>query len=280
MERPESNSENARLAPVTYLPGVQPPTQPQLPGRSASGPIAASRPIAASHPIAASVPTTASVPSTASRPSFAAMYDDDDDEEGFDLPVDDACARLEAEAQAREAQAREAQARDALPDREAEVARAENVSMHALTRRGQSRRELERILRSRNLPDDVIVDEVDRLERVGLIDDVALGQNLVGVLQERKGLGRTGIASELTRRLLSPAAIAYALELVDTGDELARARELAVKRAGQLASYDRETAQRRLSAYLARRGYSGSTVRAAVDHALAGRHAATAVRFR
>jgi regulatory protein len=80
--------------------------------------------------------------------------------------------------------------------------------------------------------------------------------------------------------MLSPAAIEYALELVDTSDELARARELAVKRAGQLASYDRETAQRRLSGYLARRGYSGSTVRAAVEHALSERHSATGVRFR
>ena len=57
---------------------------------------------------------------------------------------------------------------------------------------------------------------------------VALAQNLVGTLQERKGLGRSGIAAELTRRLLSPAAIEYALELIDTGDELARARDIAV----------------------------------------------------
>jgi regulatory protein len=166
------------------------------------------------------------------------------------------------------------------PSRQDDLARAENVSMHALTRRGQSRRELERTLRSRDLPDDVIAHEVERLEGVGLIDDIALAQNLVGVLQERKGLGRTGIAAELTRRLLSPAAIEYALELVDTSDELGRARELAVKRAAQLSSYDRATAQRRLSGYLARRGYSGSTVRAAVDHALSGSRPASGVRFR
>ena len=166
------------------------------------------------------------------------------------------------------------------PSRDDDLARAENVSMHALTRRGQSRRELERTLRARDLPEDVIDHEIQRLEGVGLIDDIALAQNLVGVLQERKGLGRTGIAAELTRRLLSPAAIEYALELVDTSDELARARELAVKRAAQLASYDRETAQRRLSGFLARRGYSGSTVRAAVEHALARSRSANGVRFR
>lgn len=165
-------------------------------------------------------------------------------------------------------------------DTDTEHARAEEVSMRALTRRGQSRRELERLLRGREFSDEVIDHEVDRLERVGLIDDVALAQNLVGILQERKGLGRTGIAAELARRMVSPAAIEYALELVDSGDELARARELAVKRAAQLTSYDRATAERRLTGYLARRGYPGSTVRAAVEHALAARHASAGVRFR
>ena len=156
--------------------------------------------------------------------------------------------------------------------------RAENVALHALTRRGLSKREVERTLRARDLGDDVVAEEVERLEGAGLIDDMALAQNLVGTLQERKGLGRSAVAAELTRRLLAPAAIEYALELVDTGDELARAREIAQKRAGQLRSYDHETAVRRLSAYLARRGYSGSTVRAAVEHALPS-GASSRVRF-
>jgi regulatory protein len=146
--------------------------------------------------------------------------------------------------------------------------KAERVSMNALTRRGMSKREVERSLLARELDDETVASELDRLEGVGLIDDMALAQNLVGILQERKGLGRSAIAAELTRRLLAPAAIEYALELVDTGDELGRAREIAVKRASQLRSYDHQTAVRRLSAFLMRRGYSGSTVRAAVEHAL------------
>jgi regulatory protein len=266
MQRPDE-----RLAPVTYLPGVQPPSGRSNPPVSAQG-HASARPVSA-------------------RPSFAAMYNIDDEPDAPEAVVRERAAseRAATESFASESSASESSAsegageamgEDTPPDRDAELARAENVSMHALTRRGQSRRELERTLRSRDISDDVISHEVERLERVGLIDDVALAQNLVGVLQERKGLGRTGIASELTRRLLSPAAIEYALELVDTGDELARAREIAVKRAGQLTSYDRTTAERRLSAFLARRGYSGSTVRAAVDHALAGRQAASGVRFR
>ena len=152
---------------------------------------------------------------------------------------------------------------DAVP-----VGAAHHVSISALARRGLSRRETERHLRDRGFEEQEITDEVNRLERDGYVDDIALAQNLVGTLQERKGLGRSAIAAELTRRLLAPAAIEYALELIDTGDELSRAREIAVKRAGQLRNLDREVAVRRLSAFLARRGYGGSTIRAAVDQAL------------
>lgn len=150
----------------------------------------------------------------------------------------------------------------------APVGAAHHVSISALSRRGLSRRETERHLRDRGFEDAEIATEVTRLERDGYLDDIALAQNLVGTLQERKGLGRSAIAAELTRRLLAPAAIEYALDLIDTGDELSRAREVALKRAGQLRNLDREVAVRRLSAFLARRGYGGSTIRAAVDQAL------------
>lgn len=160
-----------------------------------------------------------------------------------------------------------------------ETERAHEVSVRALMRRGMSRREIERTLRSRDLDEETIAAEVERLEAAGLIDDLALAQNLVGTLQEGKGYGRQAIAAALTRRLVAPAAIEYALDLIDTGDELARAREVAIKRAEQLRGYDHDTAVRRLSGYLMRRGYSGSTLRAAVQSALApGR--ASRVTFR
>lgn len=153
----------------------------------------------------------------------------------------------------------------------------ERISLRALSRRDVSRRELERTLRDAGVDEESIARECERLTSVGLLDDTALAQTLVARLQERKGLGRSAIAAELTRRLLAPSAIEYALDLVDTGDELDRARELARKRAPQLRGLDRDVAVRRLSGYLARRGYSGSTVRAAVDEALPR---ASSVRFR
>jgi regulatory protein len=159
--------------------------------------------------------------------------------------------------------------------------RAENVSMHALTRRGMSRRELERVLRSRELDETAVAAELDRLQGVGLVDDRALAEDLVSRLRERKGLGRTAVAAELNRRMLPNDVISEALESIETDDELETARDLAVRRAAQLRSLDPATAERRLSGFLQRRGYSGDILRTAVTEALRGNGStASGVRFR
>ena len=154
---------------------------------------------------------------------------------------------------------------------EFDQARIERISMQALTRRGVSSREMHKLLVARGIDPDVVSDEVARLERVALLDDAALAETLVRTLSERKGLGRTALSAELSRRLLDPVAVESALAAIDGDDEAARARELALKRAPQLRSLDREVAVRRLSAFLMRKGYSGAVVRDAVDTALGGR---------
>ena len=167
-------------------------------------------------------------------------------------------------------------ARDRAADRAEK--RAANVSMHALTRRDMSKWELEQTLASRGLDVDQIDDEIQRLEGVGLIDDAALAETIVRVQHDRKGLGRSALVAELRRRHVAPEHIEAALEGLDSDDELDRARELATRRAPQLASLDRATAVRRLSGFLMRKGYSSSIVRTAVDEALAG--IGSTVRFR
>ena len=146
--------------------------------------------------------------------------------------------------------------------------RTENVAMHALTRRGMSVAEMTKLLENREIEPDDIEAEIARLEGVGLLDDSALAETLVRTLQERKGLGRSAISAELRRRKVDQVAIEEALGSIDTDDELQRAIEVAVKRAGQLSSYDQATAKRRLGAYLQRRGYSGSVFSAAMEAAL------------
>jgi regulatory protein len=155
---------------------------------------------------------------------------------------------------------------------------AENVSMRALARRGLSRWELEKTLLSREVDEELVAAELDRLEGVGLLDDGALADTFVRTQHERKGLGRGAITAELRRRHIDQEHIDAALEQVDDDDEQTRATELAVKRAGQLSSYDLDTAKRRLHGFLSRKGYSSGVVRTAIDEALSPR--SSGVRFR
>jgi regulatory protein len=143
-----------------------------------------------------------------------------------------------------------------------------------------SRWEIEKLLHSRELADEVIAAEVERLEGVGLIDDAALAETLVRTQRERKGLGRQALIAELRRRHIDQDIIDAALE-ADSGDDDAeqqRANELAEKKARSLSSYDQETAKRRLTGFLMRKGYSSSIVQAATSAALGAR--SSGVQFR
>ena len=142
------------------------------------------------------------------------------------------------------------------------------ASINALARKGMSSAEMTTLLENREIEPDEVAAEVERLEASGLLDDTVLAHDLVSTLRDRKGLGKSAITAELRRRHIDQAAIDEALESVDVDDELERATEVAIKRAGQLSSYDRTTAERRLSAFLQRRGYSGTVVGAAVKAAL------------
>lgn len=146
--------------------------------------------------------------------------------------------------------------------------RAENVSMNALTRRGRSRWELGKLLASRELDSSVIEAELDRLESVGLIDDGALAETIVRTQHERKGLGRAALANELRKKRIDQSTIDAALEQIGADDELGRALQLAERRANQLRELDHNTAVRRLSGYLQRKGYSGETVRQVIREVL------------
>lgn len=150
--------------------------------------------------------------------------------------------------------------------------------MHQLARRGMSRWELGQVLDKRGVDENLAAAELDRLESVGLLDDAALAVTLVYTQRTRKGLGRTAIAHELKRRHIDDEIITDALAEIEDDDERERAIELAVKRVGQLSSFDDVTTERRLNGFLARKGYSSSIVREATVAAMKTRQ--SGVRFR
>ena len=175
---------------------------------------------------------------------------------------------------AREAQAERESlaAAAAVADQQADARRAENVTMHALTRRGQSRAEVAELLRRREIDPVVAETELERLESVGLIDDRALAADLVDRLRTRKKLGPSALRNELMRRKLDRSAIDEALaENDDEASDDDLVVELARDRARRLGGLDRSTAERRLVDFLARKGHTGGPARDAARRALDNR---------
>lgn len=157
--------------------------------------------------------------------------------------------------------------------------KASGLTIRQLARRGMSRWELEQLLTKREIAPEVFAPELDRLQAMGVIDDASLAATLAFTQHSRKGLGRSAIELDLKRRHIAPELIEEALADIADEDEVERATELAVKRIGQLSSYDDETTRRRLHAFLARKGYDSSVVRQAMDAAFATRGRRGGVRF-
>lgn len=155
-------------------------------------------------------------------------------------------------------------------DPEARLAEFDRLIIKKLARKPLSEWEVAQALRASEADDDEIEYLLSELRRKGYVDDAALAEQLVESLHNRKGQSRSIISRELSAKHIDQSIIQNALDVIDDDDELARALVVAHKRAGQLSSYDTATAERRLTAYLVRRGYGSSTVREACRQALSG----------
>jgi len=154
---------------------------------------------------------------------------------------------------------------------EYDVEKVDRALLYRLGARDMSVREVELWLAEHDVPTEDIPEWVDRLLRLGYIDDQRLAEQLVHKHSERKGQGRQAITQELRKRKLDSATITDALELLSGESEQERANELARARAAKMTSLDRDTVERRLLGFLARRGYSSSVSLSAIKHALSVR---------
>lgn len=144
----------------------------------------------------------------------------------------------------------------APPHRSAEE--IDDILVRALARKALSEAEAAEILQTNGLPSDEIPEHIAEFVRRGYLNDHLLAEDLVERLISRKGFGKSHIERNLRERRIDPAAIAVAMEAVDSAHELERAREWAQKRAPQLRSLDPAVAERRLVGFLSRKGYSAS----------------------
>lgn len=146
------------------------------------------------------------------------------------------------------------------------VAAAREIALQRLSVRARSRKELAQDLKSRDVPADAAAEVLDRFSEVGLVDDAAFAQEWVESRGRRSGAAR--LRQELRQKGVAEEDIADALGGRDDQADLTNARELATRKAATMKSLDRVVRQRRLTALLARRGYSSAVIRRVIGEVL------------
>lgn len=173
----------------------------------------------------------------------------------------------------------EAEAAESAPVDEP-VRSASEDGVRLLARRARSSGELRREL----LELGHAAEEVELLladfERSLYLDDLGLARVLTENLRGRKRASRSQIRAKLRERLLPDRIIEQALGELDEGEEQELLRQTAEDRARRLAGLDRQTAERRLLGFLARRGWSGERASRVAREALDAAAARGTVRFR
>ncbi len=159
---------------------------------------------------------------------------------------------------------------DVAADRDADpYAVARGIVLNQLSTRARSRAELATKLASRNVPDEVATEVLDRMEQINLVDDGAFASEWVRSRHRSRGLAGRALTAELRRKGVDDEVTRVALEQLDPDIEVATARELVVRRMRATRGLDRQVRIRRLAGMLARKGYPGGMAMAVVREALA-----------
>ncbi len=142
--------------------------------------------------------------------------------------------------------------------------------LRALERRSYARVDLGRRLARKGHRPAAVEAALERAAGMGLLDDAGFARNYVETRAAR-GRGPARLARDLMAMGVERHHIDAAVseQWPPDADRTAMPRALAARRARQLGQLPREAKRRRLTAYLARRGFTGSDVREAIQEALA-----------
>ena len=150
--------------------------------------------------------------------------------------------------------------------------RAYQQSMLFLSYRARSESEIRRNLRKHEIPEEVVEQTLERLRQDGLANDDQFAQAWVENRATFRPRSRRMMAMELKQKGLADEAIQSAIQNVD--DE-ASALEAAQKRAARFKGLEWNDFRKKLSEFLARRGYSYSVIAPVVTRIWNETHADT-----
>ena len=146
--------------------------------------------------------------------------------------------------------------------------RAHNVSLHALSTTSRSEAEMREKLRSRELPEQAIEEELEELAGGGLLDDHALARDLIERYGNRQKWARRAVVQKLRERKIPASVIDEVLAEGEETDEVGLAEEAGRERLRKMGSLEPAVAKRRLYSFLQRKGFSSSDISQAVAKVL------------
>lgn len=141
---------------------------------------------------------------------------------------------------------------------------AKRYSFKLLGYRGRSESELRERLDRKGFSEDVVSRTLKFLKQAGYLDDRALALNLKRQFLSDRLLGYNGAKRFMRKRGLSAEVIDSTLEY-DEDAEVLNAKKLIGKKFGSIGKDSPVSEKRRLWNFFARRGYSVSTIKKALQ---------------
>ena len=130
-------------------------------------------------------------------------------------------------------------------------------AMLYLSYRTRSEKEIRQNLRKHEMPEEVIEETIERLRKAGLANDNEFAQAWVENRSTFRPRSRRALAMELRQKGLDDETVHSAVSGVD---EEALAYEAAQKRLGRLTGLEWNEFRKKLSEFLARRGFPYSVI--------------------
>ncbi|MBN1266253.1 MAG: RecX family transcriptional regulator [Anaerolineales bacterium] len=140
--------------------------------------------------------------------------------------------------------------------------KALQLSWDQLSRRPRTEKEIREYLGRKQVPDEVVDSVIDRLKQLDYVNDASFAAQWIENRQTFRPRSSIALKYELQQKGVANDIIASALLDFENSDAAYAAAEAAMRK---FRNRDPETIQKRIYAYLSRRGFRYETIRAAVD---------------
>ena len=135
-------------------------------------------------------------------------------------------------------------------------------ALNFISFRPRSEAEVRKNLKKHDTPEEAIPEVLDRLRRIGLVDDVLFAQNWIENRSTFRPRGKRALVAELRQKGIEDEAIDEALFDLD---EDSLAYQAALKQSRKYEGLDWQTFRQKMGAFLARRGFNYGVAKPVIE---------------